>query len=270
MENEKTLSRHSGVNYSKGERITVICLVGNIVLCVVKFIAGIIGNSQAMVADALHSSSDVVATLAVFFGIKIAQKPENDKYHYGYGKIEPIISTFVGLSLVLAAFMIARGIFYSVTENTLETPKMVALIAAIISITVKEWMYIVTYKIGVEINSESIKANALDHRSDAFSSVGTLIGIGGSIIGGVTGIEMLRYLDPLAGMIVACIIFRMAIMILAEAMRSLMDAAPEKETIQEIINVASTLPDVCEVNWVMARYSGPTILGEIAIVFPGI
>jgi cation diffusion facilitator family transporter len=90
-----------------------------------------------------------------------------------------------------------------------------------------------------------------------------------AVVGGVTGIEMLRYLDPLAGMIVACIIFRMAIMILVEAMRSLMDAAPEKETMQEIINVASTLPDVCEVNWVMARYSGPTILGEIAIGVPG-
>lgn len=266
---DTTIKARPGVDYSKGEKITVICLWGNIVLCIVKFVAGFVGNSQAMVADALHSSSDVVATMAVFFGLKVAQKPENDKYHYGYGKIESIISVFVGLSLVLAAFLIGKGIVSSVINNSFETPKLIALIAAIISITVKEWMYRITFKIGTEINSESIKANAYDHRSDAYSSVGTLVGIGGSMIGGLTGIGMLRYLDPLAGMIVALIIFRMACVILIEAIRNLMDVAPKEETIESICCVINDIPDVCEITWMKARYSGPTILAEVAIGVPG-
>ncbi len=270
LENQgKLTNTHKAVDYSKGEKITIYCLWGNIVLCIVKFAAGIAGNSQAMVADALHSSSDVVATMAVFFGIKIAQKPENSKYQYGYGKIESIISVFVGLSLVLAAFMIGKGIIGSVVNNSFETPNFIAVIAAIVSISVKEWMYRITYKIGNEINSESIKANALDHRSDAYSSIGTLVGISGSIIGGMTGIGLLRYLDPLAGMIVACIIFRMACIILIEAIRNLMDVAPKEETIESIYCVINAMPDVCEVNWMTARYSGPTILAEIAIGVPG-
>lgn len=260
-----TTPKTHGIDYAKGEKITKLCLWGNLVLCILKFIAGVMGRSQAMVADALHSGSDVIATFAVLIGIRIAQRPVDDKYHFGYGKIEPIMSTFVGLTLVFAAYEISKSIITSVMQHSFATPSILALIAAVVSIAVKEWMYRLTMKVGVELNSESIKANAWDHRSDAYSSIGTFVGIGGAMLGGYLGIDWLRYLDPLAGMIVAVLIFKVALHILMQAMRSLMDVAPDKETTEKICNVVKQFPQVRQVPWLKARYSGPLLWLDLAI-----
>jgi cation diffusion facilitator family transporter len=253
------------VNYSKGESITKVCLWGNLVLCILKFIAGVFGRSQAMVADALHSGSDVIATFAVLIGIRIAQRPVDEKYHFGYGKIEPIMSTFVGITLVFAAYEISKSIVVSIIQDSFATPSILALAAAIISIAVKEFMYRMTMKVGVELNSESIKANAWDHRSDAYSSIGTFVGIGGAMLGGSLGIEWLRYLDPLAGMIVAVLIFKVALHILWQALRSLMDAAPDHETTEQIHSVVGQFDEVRQIPWLKARYSGPLLWLDLAI-----
>jgi len=260
-----TSGKSTGIDYAKGEKITIFCLWGNFALCVLKFIAGVMGRSQAMVADALHSGSDVIATFAVLIGIKIAQRPVDEKYHFGYGKIEPIMSTFVGLTLLFAAYEISKSIILSVLHHSFATPSILALVAAVISIGVKEWMYRKTMKIGIELNSESIKANAWDHRSDAYSSIGTFVGIGGSMLGGFLGIGWLRYLDPIAGMVVAVLIFKVALHILWQALRSLMDAAPDKETTEIINHVVSEFPEVRQVPWLKARYSGPLLWLDIAI-----
>ncbi len=260
-----TTPKTHGIDYAKGEKITKLCLWGNLLLCVLKFIAGVLGRSQAMVADALHSGSDVIATFAVLIGIRIAQRPVDEKYHFGYGKIEPIMSTFVGLTLVFAAYEISKSIITSVMQHSFATPSILALLAAVVSIAVKEWMYRLTMKVGVELNSESIKANAWDHRSDAYSSIGTFVGIGGAMLGGYLGIEWLRYLDPLAGMIVAVLIFKVALHILLQAMRSLMDVAPDKETTEKICSVVKQFPEVRQVPWLKARYSGPLLWLDLAI-----
>jgi cation diffusion facilitator family transporter len=258
-------SKSPGIDYAKGEKITKFCLWGNFVLCVLKFIAGVIGRSQAMVADALHSGSDVIATFAVLIGIKIAQRPVDEKYHFGYGKIEPIMSTFVGITLLFAAYEISKSIILSVMHHSFATPSLLALIAAVVSVAVKEWMYRRTMQVGLELNSESIKANAWDHRSDAYSSIGTFVGIGGSMLGGYLGIDWMRYLDPIAGMIVAVLIFKVALHILWQALRSLMDAAPDNETTDSIRSVVSQFPAVRQVPWLKARYSGPLLWLDIAV-----
>ena len=260
-----TTAKTKVIDYAKGEKITKFCLWGNLVLCILKFVAGVFGRSQAMVADALHSGSDVIATFAVLIGIKIAQRPVDEKYHFGYGKIEPIMSTFVGLTLVFAAYEISKSIITSVMQHSFATPSILALLAAVVSIAVKEWMYRLTMKVGVELNSESIKANAWDHRSDAYSSIGTFVGISGDMLGGYLGIDWLRYLDPLAGMIVAVLIFKVALHILLQAMRSLMDVAPDKETTEKICSVVKQFPEVRQVPWLKARYSGPLLWLDLAI-----
>ncbi len=260
-----TTAKTKVIDYAKGEKITKFCLWGNLVLCILKFVAGVFGRSQAMVADALHSGSDVIATFAVLIGIKIAQRPVDEKYHFGYGKIEPIMSTFVGLTLVFAAYEISKSIITSVMQHSFATPSILALMAAVVSIAVKEWMYRLTMKVGVELNSESIKANAWDHRSDAYSSIGTFVGISGAMLGGYLGIDWLRYLDPLAGMIVAVLIFKVALHILLQAMRSLMDVAPDKETTEKICSVVKQFPEVRQVPWLKARYSGPLLWLDLAI-----
>jgi len=260
-----TTAKTKGIDYAKGEKITTFCLWGNLLLCILKFAAGVFGRSQAMVADALHSGSDVIATFAVLIGIRIAQRPVDEKYHFGYGKIEPIMSTFVGLSLVFAAYEISKSILTSVLQHSFATPSILALIGAIVSVAVKEWMYRLTMKVGVELNSESIKANAWDHRSDAYSSIGTFVGIGGAMLGGAVGIDWLRYMDPLAGMIVAVLIFRVALYILLQAMRSLMDVAPDQETTEKICGVVKQFPEVRQVPWLKARYSGPLLWLDLAI-----
>ena len=263
--NDKFVSSKKNTDYKEGERITLICLIGNLLLCLVKYLAGIIGRSQAMIADATHSASDVVATVVVLLGVKIIQKPWDDNHHFGHGKIEFLCSTFVGFTLLYASIHIALNTLTTISNASFSTPSMIAVAAAVLSIVVKEAMYHVTMRVGTKLNSESIKANAWDHRSDALSSVGTFIGIGGSILGQHFGIAWLRYLDPIAAFIVALLIFKVAAEILIKAIQGLMDTSPNKEVIQKIRDISKAVPEVCEVGYVKARYTGPAMWIDMAI-----
>ena len=228
-----------GPDYANGERVTIACIVGNILLTALKLLAGIFGGSKAMVSDALHSASDIIATAVVLIGIRIAKKPVDKEHPYGHGKIEPITAAFVGVTLIFAAIIIVKGIIEAIIAHTFTTPTVLALIAALLSIIVKEAMYRVTFSIGKKIGSEAKKADALHHRSDAFSSIGTLIGISGSMIGKWLGIGFPEYLDPIAGAVVACFILKIAYDILKHALKGLMDSSPDEEKIKRIIKTAS-------------------------------
>lgn len=257
------------VDYKEGERITLICLIGNLVLSILKGFAGFFGNSQAMIADAFHSASDVIATFVVFVGIKIAKKPVDESHPYGHGKIEPLAAAFVGMTLIFAAFSIVKEIIHTIVTNSFSTPSYIALIAALVSIIVKELMFRYTYSTGKKLNSDSIMANAWDHRSDAYSSVGTLVGIGGSMLGKYFGIGFLAYLDPLAGALVACLIFKIAFEILMDSIKSLMDASPGQEKINQIKEAIKHINGIEEISWVKARFMGPYLLIDMAIRVDG-
>lgn len=253
------------VDYKEGEKITLICLLGNLILSVLKGLAGFFGNSQAMIADAFHSASDVIATFVVYMGIKIAKKPVDESHPYGHGKIEPLAAAFVGVTLIFAAFSIVKEIVNSIITHSFVTPSYIALIAAFVSIVVKEIMFRYTYSAGEKINSDSIMANAWDHRSDAYSSVGTFIGIAGSMLGRYFGISFLAYLDPLAGALVACLIFKIAFEILVDSIKSLMDASPGQEKINQIKNVLKDIRGIEDIPWIKARFMGPYLLIDMAI-----
>lgn len=255
----------NSVDYKRGERITLFCIIGNVLLSIFKFITGIIGNSKAMVADALHSVSDVIATIAVFIGIKIAKKPIDQNHHYGHGKVEPLVAFFVGIILFFAAISVTERIIQSIRTHSFLAPSFIALIAAFVSIIVKEIMFRITYIEGKKINSESIMANAWDHRSDAYSSIATVFGIGFSMLGHHFNIPWLQYMDPLAGMIVACMIFRVAYCIIKQSIKGLMDASPDTHIIKEIECIILECEEVLGIPWIKARYIGQHLFIDLAL-----
>lgn len=253
------------IDYKHGERITIACIIGNIILSALKLAAGILGSSKAMVADALHSASDIVATSVVLIGIKIAKKPADDGHPYGHGKVEPIAAAFVGVTLVFAAFMIVKGIVESILSHSFATPTFLALAAAVVSIVVKEAMFRITYSAGNKINSEAIMADAWHHRSDAYSSIGTFIGILGSIIGHRLGIRFLEYLDPVAGAVVACMIFKVAYDILTHSIKGLMDASPDETKIGHIREVVSGIDGILSISMIKGRYVGQHLFVDMKV-----
>lgn len=253
------------IDYRQGEKITLACIAGNVVLSFFKLLAGMLGGSKAMIADALHSASDIVATAVVFIGIRIAKKPLDKDHPYGHGKIEPVAAAFVGVTLVLAAIVIVKGIVESIIAHSFTTPTFLALAAAVVSIVVKEAMYRVTYSAGEKINSQSIMADAWHHRSDALSSIGTFFGILGSIAGKQLNVPFLEYLDPLAGVIVACMIFKVAYDILRHSINRLMDSSPDSEKIGHIREAANEIEGVISVPWIKARYIGQHLFVDMEI-----
>jgi cation diffusion facilitator family transporter len=254
-----------GAGYRQGIRITIWCIIGNFVLSALKLLAGIFGRSQAMVSDALHSASDIVATSVVLVSIRIAGKPVDKEHPYGHGRAESIAAAFVGVTLIFAAVMILKGIIESIAAHTVASPNSLALAAAALSIAVKEAMYRVTIAAGRRIGSESIVADAWHHRSDAFSSIGTFVGILGSMAGKWLNIGFLQYLDPIAGAAVACLIFKVAYDIIKPAVRRLMDTAPGDGKLAEIQKIAAETMGVESAPRIKGRYIGQRLLIDMEI-----
>lgn len=237
-------------DFKRAEFWAAFGVIGNILLTIVKAAAGIIGGSSAMIADSVHSASDIVASTVVFFSLKIAKKPADEDHPYGHGKAEAIAASVVGMLLVAAGFQILKTAIFTIRAGSVESPGMIALYAAILSIVVKELMYRITYKVGVEINSPSTIANAHDHRSDAFSSIATFIGIGGAIMG-------FPIMDPIAGGIVALFILKMGYDITVDASHQIMDKSVDNSKIALVKETVLSTPGVVSAHDIRVIQSGP-------------
>ena len=198
-------------------KVTITGSVVNIILLILKFAAGILGHSAAMIADAVHSLSDFLTDLVVIAFVKLSSKPADSDHDYGHGKYETIATSIIGLALVVVAIMLAwdgiEKILLVINGKTLTTPGTVALIAALLSIILKEWVFRITDKVAKEVESQALEANAWHHRSDALSSIGTSIGIGGAILLG----NKWAILDPIAAVIVSILILFTALHLLRQA-----------------------------------------------------
>ncbi len=237
----------------------VVGFAGNFGLTVLKAWAGIVSNSGAMVADAVHSASDIFASLFVYISLKIAQKPADKEHPYGHGRAE-VISTLVVVGMLVAAGVeIIRTAITTIRHGCLHAPGNWAVYAAILSIVVNELMYQFTYRAGVKTNSPSTIANAMDNRSDAFSSIAALIGIIGA---------KLKYpvLDPVAGIVVALFIFKMSYDIAMDAVGQIMDESAGEKKIQEVKNLALAVNGVKNVHGIRVRRSGASFLVDLDIV----
>ncbi len=250
-------------------RVTITGSIANIVLLVMKFVAGILGNSAAMVADAVHSLSDFLTDIVVIVLVKLSSKPADKDHDYGHGKYETIATSIIGIALIAVSLMLAWNgidkIIFVVKGGDIESPCMIAFIAAIVSILLKEWVFRVTKKVALEVDSQALEANAWHHRSDALSSIGTAIGIGGAVLLG----NSFAVLDPIAAVIVSVFIFIAAYRLLRQASGELLEESLPKETedkIEEIVYRDSLVSDIHNLH---TRRIGSIIAIEMHLRLPG-
>ena len=248
--------------YKKGEQGALLGIASNALLFVVKISAGIFGRSQAMIADAFHTASDAVTSICVLIGFKIARKPADKHHPFGHGRAESIMAKIVSIILILVGLGIAYNSASMLVTGRVNTPGVVAIFAAIISIIVKELTYRYVYSQSKKINSSSLKADAYHHRSDALSSVVALVGIAGARFGKT-------FLDPLAGIIIAGLIIKMGVESFHAAYDELMDAAPSKEFQKNIEEMIDEVEGVKKVKKIMARKSGIEFFVEATIGVDG-
>lgn len=250
-------------------KVTLVGSAGNLALLTFKFVAGVLGHSSAMIADAVHSLSDFFTDLIVLMFVKVSAKPQDESHDYGHGKFETIATLFIGLALVGAAIWIivsgAVKFAHWLGGETLEVPGKLALLAAVISILVKEILYRYTVVRGRKLESQAVVANAWHHRSDALSSIGAAIGIGGAILLG----ERWAVLDPLASIVVGGMLMKVAFDLLKDSMGELTDQSLSADEEHEILDIIDSFPDVSEPHNLRTRRIGNRIAIESHIRMDG-
>lgn len=226
------------------KRVTIFGLVWNVVLAIGKIVVGLFGNSRALLADGIHSATDIFTDVVVILGVKTASKPADSTHHYGHGKFETLSALFLGIVL----FGAGTGIFMSGLFTILRyyrgypigQPVWAAFYIALFSIFIKEYLYRRTLGVGRQYKSDATIANAWHHRSDAFSSLGTTAGILGAILLG----ENWRILDPLAAILVSFFIVRVAVKVFLKSIHELLERSLDQETEQRIMEIVSTTEGV--------------------------
>ncbi len=234
-----------------------------------KFIAGFVGHSSAMIADAVHSLSDFVTDIIVLVFVSVSAKPQDRSHDYGHGKFETIATLFIGLALIAAAIgIIVSGVMALIDwagGADLKAPGLLALWAALLSIVVKEVLYQYTVYKGKRLNSQAVVANAWHHRSDAFSSIAAAIGIGGSILLG----DRWTVLDPIASIVVGLFLVNVAMGLLRTSISELTEGSLPQETEQEIEDIITSFPEISEPHNMRTRRIGNHIAIEAHIRMDG-
>ena len=247
------------------KRVTWVGFFLNLLLSLGKIIAGIFGKSSAMVADGLHSLSDFVTDLIVIIFLGISAKEKDENHKYGHGKFETFATLLISITLLIVSIGIlyegATKVIYSLKGNLIEQPTYIALIAAIISIIIKELLYQYTIHIGRKIESDTVIANGWHHRSDAFSSIGTLIGITGAMFLG----EKWRILDPIASVVVSIFIFKVGIDLAKPAIQELLENALPKEIEDRITQTILDTEGIKSMHNLKTRKSGNTYIIDVHI-----
>lgn len=256
----------------RNKEIYKVTLVGgavNVVLLLFKFVAGIVGHSAAMLADAVHSLSDFVTDIIVLVFVHISGKPKDKSHDYGHGKYETLAMTIIGMALLA----VAVGIVYSgltktiawVNGEQLEAPGMLALWAALLSILLKEGVYHYSMVKARQLNSQAVEANAWHHRSDALSSIGTAVGIGGAIFLG----QRWTVLDPIASIIVGAFIVKVSFDLLRNGIGDLTEQSLPDQVEDEILSLVASLPGVVEPHDLRTRRLGNHYAIELHILMDG-
>ncbi|WP_077618928.1 cation diffusion facilitator family transporter [Bacillus sinesaloumensis] len=250
--------------FKQAEKAIIIGIVGNIILAVIKWVIGVQSNSRALVADAVHSASDVAGSLAVFIGVRAAKRPPDEDHPYGHGKAESIAAIIVAVLLALVGFEIGKSSFEAFFQP-IDVPKSMAIYAVLFSIVIKEIMFRYKYNLGKKIKSDALIINAYDDRSDVFASLATLVGIVGALIGGYLGIDWLVYADPVAGIVVAILILKMAWEFGTEAIHNTLDHVLHDEDTTELRELVMSVPDVKKITELHAREHGHYVIVDLKI-----
>ena len=250
-------------------RVTLAGSIINMVLLAFKFVAGVVGGSAAMIADAVHSLSDFLTDIVVVIFVRISSKPQDSDHDYGHGKYETLATSLIGMALLAVGVMIlyngARDIMRAIGGEQLPQPGMIALVAALVSIALKEWAYQFTVRAGKQIHSSALVANAWHHRSDSLSSIGTAIGVGGAIALG----SKWAVLDPIAAVVVSLFVIATAAKLLRQSADELLEKSLPQDIEREIVDIVGQEPVAGEVHNLCTRRIGSAIAIEMHVRMPG-
>ena len=242
-------------------RVSVVTILGNVVLSVLKFLAGIIAHSSAMISDAIHSASDVFSTFVVMIGIKLASKKADKEHPYGHERLECVAAIILSMVLLVTGLGIGMDALEKILNgnySSIQVPGMQALIAAVVSIIVKEGMYWYTRYYAKKIDSSALMADAWHHRSDAFSSIGALIGIGGARLG-------FPIMDSIASLVIFLFIAKAAFDIFKDAMDKMEDHSCDEETEKQLYECVIKNEKVKGIDVLRTRVFGNKIYVDIEI-----
>ena len=240
-------------------KVSVISIILNCLLTLIKFISGVISKSSAMISDSVHSLSDVLSTFVVIIGVKISNKKADSDHPYGHERIECVSAIILsGMLFIIGALIGINGIKNVTNSSNLVMPGVLALIASIISIISKEAMYQYTIRVSKKINSAALKADAWHHRSDALSSIGSFIGILGSRLG-------FKIFDPLSSVIISLCIIKVSIDIFKDAIDKMVDKSCDKEVIDKVISVIEKNESVKNIDDIKTRQFGNKAYVDVEI-----
>lgn len=260
----KAHQERSSHRFRQAEFAAWVGIVANLFLTMLKAVVGLAGNSRALVADAVHSASDVVGSIAVLIGLKASKMPPDRDHPYGHGKAESIAAIIVAVILFLVGLQIGFGSFRALFEP-IATPSVIAVFAALFSIITKEVLFQYKYRLGNKLHSDALIVNAWEHRSDAFSSLAALLGIGGALIGEYMHIPWMVYLDPVAGMIVSGFIMKVAWSLGAESIHNTMDHVLHEEDAAKLRRTVENVAGVIQVDELHAREHGHYVIVDTKI-----
>lgn len=246
-------------------RVSIISIIVNVVLTALKFVAGILGNSSAMISDSVHSLSDIFSTVIVMVGIKFASKEADEEHRYGHERMESVASIFLAIFLILTSIWIGYNAIKSIISGNYKDiviPSLLPAIAAIVSIVVKEWMYHFTIRASKKINSDALKADAWHHRSDALSSVGSFIGIFFAMLG-------FPVMDLVASLVICLLIFKAGYDIIKGAIDKIIDKSCDDEEINAMKEVILAQSGVYKLYDIKTRLFGNKVYVDVEIVADG-
>jgi cation diffusion facilitator family transporter len=249
---------------SSARSVTLAGIVVNGLLIVLKMLAGVYGHSQALVADAVHSVSDLFTDVVVLFGLRMGQKPPDGDHHFGHGRIETLASATIGLALLGTAVYLGAGAVVNIYRHTEYHPTFLAIAGAGVSIIFKELLYQYSVYVGKRLESQLLIANAWHHRSDALSSVAVLIGVTGARIN-----PSWHILDAVATLVVSFFIIKVGTDILRNTLREISDAAPPPEVLQKIKTCSLSVDGVIDTHDLRVRSLAGQYQMEIHIVVDG-
>lgn len=246
-------------------RVSMVSIVGNVLLTIAKLAAGIIAHSSAMISDAVHSASDIISTVVVIWGVRLSTQREDDEHPYGHERMESAAAVaLAGLLMITGVYIGVGGVktILSGLSGSFVVPGFLALAAAVVSIVSKELMYHYTRAAAKKADSASLMADAWHHRSDALSSVGSLIGIGGALLG-------FPIMDPIACVIISLVIVKVAFDIARQAFDQMLDRSCEPALQIEMRNLVSAQQGVLRLDSLTTRKFGSKIYVDVCIAVDG-
>jgi cation diffusion facilitator family transporter len=251
--------------FRKAELAAWVGIIGNIALALLKGAIGWLANSKALLADAVHSASDVAGSFAVLVGIRAAKLPPDDDHPYGHGKAEPIAAIIVSVLLMIVGVEIGISSVKAIVAGVAAPPRWPALVALFVSIVVKEALFQYKFRLGKKLNSQALISNAWEHRSDVYSSLAALFGVGGALLGGALNLPWFYYLDPIAGLIVSALVLKMGYDLIMESIHNTMDHVLHREDAQELVQAVQRVKGVITVDDLRAREHGHYVIVDVKI-----